>query len=37
MLFVVGTDSLFEEIVLNRALNEATWVSGWKSVLMQEQ
>lgn len=36
MLFVVGSDSLFEEIVL-RVLNEATWVSGRKRVLMQEQ
>ena len=37
MLFVVGSDSLFEEIVLSRVLNEATWVSGRKSVLTREQ
>lgn len=31
MLFAVGSDSLFEEIDLSGALNEATGVSGRKS------
>ena len=41
MLFLVGSDSLFEEVTLSRELNEVTWVSAgwgwWGSVPMQEQ